>query len=108
MDDIATKIQNGRARQPLDNPIKGLFVQSQEEGITIFLAFHDLRDAIAAKNYFDTRESDVFDECVGQGKDGAGRQRLICKYLTMEQVTSVRAIHNFLSAYHSTHVVHIF
>lgn len=92
MDDIATKIPNGCPRQSLENPIKGLFFTTQGNDPSIFLAFHDLRDAIAAKNYFDSRESDALDECVGEGKDETGKQSLVCNFLTMEQVTSVREI----------------
>lgn len=56
----------------------------------VFLAFHDLRDAIAAKTYFETRQSDVFDSCVDQATDEIGRKRLTGTFLTMDQVTIVR------------------
>lgn len=101
MDDIATKIPNGCPRQSLENPIKGLFFTNQGNAPSIFLAFHDLRDAIAAKSYFDSRESDALDECVGEGKDETGKRNLVCKFQTMEQVTNVREINCSLFAYRS-------
>ncbi|KAJ3790848.1 RNA recognition motif 2-domain-containing protein [Lentinula aff. detonsa] len=87
-------VQDNCPRSLLDNPIKGLLLRSG----FIFLAFHDLRDAIAAKKYFETRESDVFDNCVGQAKDGTGRLRLTCRYLTMDQVTLELGASSFLES----------
>ncbi|KAH7874718.1 RNA recognition motif 2-domain-containing protein [Lentinula edodes] len=79
-DDIA---QTNRRKSFLENPIKGLLLRSG----FVFLAFHDLRDAIAAKTYFETRQSDVFDSCVDQATNEIGRKRLTGTFLTMDQVT---------------------
>lgn len=87
-DDIA---ETNRRQSLLENPIKGLLLRSG----FVFLAFHDLRDAIAAKTYFETRQSDVFDSCVDQAKDEIGRKRLTGTFLTMDQVTIVRIALSF-------------
>ncbi|KAJ3764029.1 RNA recognition motif 2-domain-containing protein [Lentinula raphanica] len=86
-------LQSGRTRLLGNlNPILGHKLNSG----SLFLAFHDLREAVAAKKYFDTRENDVFDSCVDLTKDGTGRQRLTCRFLTMDQVTDELGPSNFI------------
>ncbi|KAF9070643.1 RNA recognition motif 2-domain-containing protein [Rhodocollybia butyracea] len=91
---LPTPVTPSTADPTAPKPIKGLL---HRKGL-VLLAFHDIRDAIAAAKFFETRENDEFNVCVGPAKDAAGRQRLTCQFLTMDQVIVKIGPSDFLSS----------
>ncbi|KAF5393298.1 hypothetical protein D9757_000661 [Collybiopsis confluens] len=96
----AGKLACYRSSSPADEqkPIKAYFFGALPEHGHICFAFHDIRDAIAAHHFFDSADGDDFDERVGLPKDTPERQRITCKFLTMDQVTSRLGTHPFLKS----------
>lgn len=57
---------------------------------TLFLAFHDVRDALAAKTILSRRTNGVLGECLGEEKSADGTQAwLRCRFITAEELVEV-------------------
>jgi hypothetical protein len=70
--------------------IKGFFLRHTKTTGTLFLAFHDVRDATAAKLVLSQRTDGVLAECLGEEKLIDGTQAWFrCRFITAEELVKV-------------------
>lgn len=78
--------------------IKGFFLKHTKTTGTLFLAFHDVRDAIAAKVVLSQTTDGVLVKCLGEEKLIDGTQAWFrCRFITAEELVETIGNSNFLA-----------